>query len=98
MKQIEEVIILKFTSLEKLLSPNNKTWTISFSPIFRISELIKVIKKDISLIRKMLAAHKKVIGVFCFKGTRTQWVQWILTFMFKFMFSEMAETNMKTCQ
>ena len=40
MKQIQDVIILKFKSLEKLLSPNNKTWTISFSLIFRIPELI----------------------------------------------------------
>ena len=40
MKQIEDVIILKFLPLEKLLLPNNKTCTISFSLIFRISELI----------------------------------------------------------
>ena len=31
MKQIEDVIILKFISLEKPILPNNKTWTISFS-------------------------------------------------------------------
>ena len=42
MNRIEDVIILKFIFLEKLFLPNNKTCTISFSPIFRISELIKL--------------------------------------------------------
>ena len=42
MKRIEDVIILKFISLEKLLLPNNKTCTISFSLIFRISKLIEL--------------------------------------------------------
>ena len=51
-----------------------------------------------SLIRKILAAHKNVIGVFCIKGARAQWIQCILKIMFKFMFSEMAETNTKRCQ
>ena len=45
-----------------------------------------------------MAAHIKVIGVFCFKGTRAQWVQRILKIMFKFMFSGVAETNTKMCQ
>ena len=63
MKRIEDVTILKFISLEKLL-----------------------------------AAHKKVIGVFCFKGTKAKWVQCILKIMFKFMFNELAETNTKICQ
>ena len=52
----------------------------------------------VSLIRKILAAHKKVIGVFCFKRTRAQWIQCILKMMFKFIWSEMAETNTKRCQ
>ena len=60
MKRTEGVIILKFISLEKLLLPNNKT---------RVN-CIKVIEKNISLIRAILAAHEKVIGVVCFKGTR----------------------------
>ena len=34
------------------------------------------------MIRKILAAHKKVIGAFCFKGTRAQWVQCFLKIMF----------------
>ena len=42
MKRIEGVIIPKFISLEKLLLPNNKTCTTSFSLIFRISELIEL--------------------------------------------------------
>ena len=42
MKRIEDVIILKFISLEKLLLPNNKTCTISFSLIFRIYELFEL--------------------------------------------------------
>ena len=33
MKRIEDVIILKFISLEKLLLPNNKTCTISVSKL-----------------------------------------------------------------
>ena len=45
------------------------------------------------MIRKILVAHKKMICVFCFKGTRTQWVQCILKIKLKFVFSEMAETN-----
>ena len=96
MKRIEDVRILKFISLVKLLIPNNKTRTI----IFRISELIaiEVIEKNILLIRNTLAEHKKVIAVFCFEGTRAPWVQCILKIIFKFTFSEMAETNMKTCQ
>ena len=40
MKRIGDVIIPEFISLVKLLLPDNKTWTISFSLIFRISELI----------------------------------------------------------
>ena len=45
-----------------------------------------------------MAAHIKMIGVFCFKGTRVQWVQRILKIMFKFMSSGVAETNTKTRQ
>ena len=37
--------------------------------------------------KKILAAHEKVIGVFYFKETRTQWVQFMLKIMFKFVFS-----------
>ena len=42
MNRTEDVIILKFISLEKLFLPNNKTCTTSFSLIFRISELIEL--------------------------------------------------------
>ena len=42
MKQIEDVIILKFITLEKLLLPSSKTCTISLSLIFRVSELIEL--------------------------------------------------------
>ena len=42
MNRIEDVIILKFISLEKLFLPNNKTCTILFSLIFRISESIEL--------------------------------------------------------
>ena len=42
MKRIEDVTILKFIFLEKPLSPDNETYTISFSFIFRISELIEL--------------------------------------------------------
>ena len=40
MKRIEDKIILKFISLQKILLPSNKTCT--FSLIFRISELIEL--------------------------------------------------------
>ena len=74
MKQIEDVMILRFISLVKPLLPNNKTRTISFSLIFKISRLIALrsSRSIISLIGKILAAHKKVIGLFCFKGTTAQ--------------------------
>ena len=39
MKQIEDVMILRFISLVKPLLPHNKTRTISFSHIFKISKL-----------------------------------------------------------
>ena len=97
MKRIEDVIILKFISLEKLFLPNNKACTISISLIFRISELIEL-RSSKRAFRWFEKLNKKLIGVFCFKGTRAQWVQCILKIMFKFMFSEMAETNTKTCQ
>ena len=84
-------------SLEKLLLPDNKTCKISFSLIFGIYELIELTSSK-RLIRKILAAHKKVIEIFCFKRTRAEWIQCILKIMFKFMFSEKAETNTKTCQ
>ena len=42
MKEIEDVMILRFISLEKLWLPNNKTCTISYSFIFRISELTEL--------------------------------------------------------
>ena len=98
MKQIEDVIILKFIFLEKNLLPDNKACTILFSCKNLRVNWIKVIKNNISLIRKFLAAYKKVIGLFCFKGTRAQWVQCILKIISKFMFSELAQTNTKTFQ
>ena len=100
MKQIEDVRILRFISLVKPLLPNNKTRTISFSLIFKISRSIALrsSRSIISLIKKILAAHKKVIGLFCFKGTTEQWVHSIFKIMFEFMFSEMGETKRKTCQ
>ena len=58
---------------------------------------VKVVKKDSSLIRKILAPQLKMIGAFSLKRTRAQWSQCILKIMFKFMFSEMAETNTKMC-
>ena len=100
MKQIEDVMILRFISLVKPLLPNNKTRTISFSLIFKISRLI-ALRSSRSIFRqleKFLAAHKKVIGLLYFKGTMAQWVHCILKIMFKFMSSEMGETNRKTRQ
>ena len=60
-KRIEDVIILKFISLQKLLLPNNTTCTISFSFIFRISELVELrsSKKTFRWLEKMWQRIKK---------------------------------------
>ena len=56
-----------------------------FSLKFRISVLIELrsSKRTFSWLEQFWQCIKE-IGVFCFKGTRVQWVQCILKIMFKF--------------
>ena len=61
MKRIKDAIILKLISLEKLLLPNNKTWTNLISLLFRISELIepRLSKKTFLWLQKLWQSSRE---------------------------------------